>query len=228
MKKIYNFNMNIVKKHMDETGVLKAEPLKTFYAVLLDDFQRMFGVQTRIGEEVSSPDGKGTIRMVLGFEDTADSVVPIMLTWNHEGHVVFVKTFDPTEKLLEGLAKSVMRELMRGYPDMGVEITIQNAWLELRFFHIMSADLQGFEYNGLHFIPTDRKLTGDFREITRHLRSTSDSRLRKYNDGDWNINDFYDKACKAGGGMADTFKCLEFDKEFCPGENELFVYEENL
>lgn len=228
MKKIYNCDMNIVNNHVDKNGVLKAEKLNLFFAVLVDRFQRLFGVHTRIADQDYGPDGKGKTWMVLGFAYSAGHTVPIMLSYNEDGYVVFVKTFDPNEKLLADLAQSLMWDFESAYQNMGVEITIQEAWLELRFFFMIPTDAHGFEYNGLHFQPTHRKLEGSLHEITRHLRSISDSRFRKYDGGTWDYDAFYDKARNAGCGLADTFNCLELNQEFCPAENELFQYVENL
>lgn len=226
MKKIYSCDMNIVKKHMDETGVLKAEPVRNFYAVLIDHFKRIFGVHGCVTGETNE-NGKVVGYKVLGFAYVDDLDVPIELAYTKKSTVVFVRALDIQSEKYPELAQYLLWTITESYQDMGVEITIEESWLELRFFHILG-DEDGFEYNGLHFKPTNRKLTGSFQEITRHLRSTSDMRLRKYEGGYWNYDNFYDKARKEGCGYADTFICLELNQEFCPGENEMFMYVENL
>lgn len=228
MNKIYNCNNNIVNKHMDKDGMLVSEPLKNFYAALIDHFKRLFGVHSIAYNEEVGANGEGTTYKVMGFLYAAGLAVPVMLTYGNNGHVVFVRAFDIDDKQLADLAQVLADDITFHYKGMGVEINNQHQWLEMRFFHINDADDNGFEYNGLHFTPTDRTLCDNLREITRHLQSTRDSRLRRYDGGTYDYDAFYTQARKAGCGQADTFNCLELDAEFCPGNNELFMYIDEL
>lgn len=93
---------------------------------------------------------------------------------------------------------------------------------------------QGFVYNGLHFTPTNRSFRNmSFVEITNHCERVFDKRFYHHECekdgvvyGNYDYNDFYKQARKAGCGEADTFICAELNAEFCPSSNYLFKYVE--
>lgn len=90
-----------------------------------------------------------------------------------------------------------------------------------------------FEYGGFHFVPV-RKLNksenSDIRTLTRNIATdpnlgffrTDDilGRRQKYS---YSHEDFYEAS---GNSKCDIFKCIENNKFYIPGENELFLYVE--
>lgn len=80
-------------------------------------------------------------------------------------------------------------------------------------------------WEGLHFRPTERKVTGSFYQISKHLKSTGSAKLSTYNNGKWDYDRFYYLAEKAGiSRTTDTFICEEDEREYIPGTNEMFLY----
>ena len=90
-----------------------------------------------------------------------------------------------------------------------------------------------FEYGGYHFVP-ERKFNktekSNIRVITRNLASDVNLGFFRNNDIFGREQKFpysYEELYKASGDEnSDIFRCIENDKLYTPGENELFLYVE--
>ena len=90
-----------------------------------------------------------------------------------------------------------------------------------------------FEYGGFHFLPV-RKLNknenSDIRTLTRSIATDvnlgffrQDDILGRNQKYPYSYEEFYEAS---GNSKADIFKCIENNKLYIPGENELFLYVE--
>ena len=93
--------------------------------------------------------------------------------------------------------------------------------------------LNSFEYGGFHFLPV-RKLNknenSDIRTLTRSIATDvnlgffrQDDILGRNQKYPYSYEEFYEAS---GNSEADIFKCIENNKLYIPGENELFLYVE--
>ena len=88
-----------------------------------------------------------------------------------------------------------------------------------------------FTYKGFRFLPYG-KLTGidaTFRAISRRIKSDqTELRMSVYElwEGrrSWSYEDFY---VTSGSWDTDLFLCLDNQKNYIPGQNELFLYEDS-
>ena len=76
-----------------------------------------------------------------------------------------------------------------------------------------------FCYNGQHFVGIGH-LPGNY-DVKTTLHSNDNPNMSNYNGGKYNYNEFY-KA--SHNSYFDVFKCIEDDKIYVPGKNELFGY----
>ncbi|MEE1351757.1 MAG: hypothetical protein UHM23_06875 [Clostridia bacterium] len=76
-----------------------------------------------------------------------------------------------------------------------------------------------FEYEGKHFIGVG--YVSDKDNALNKVYSDTELNLTAYNNGTYNYNAFYRAA---NNSPYDIFKCLENNKNYIPGENELFGY----
>lgn len=83
--------------------------------------------------------------------------------------------------------------------------------------------LKSFKYNGKKFTPV-RQFTREEQKtgIGLPLRSIG---INNYDQGNWNYEDFYKEAKKAGAGEIDIF--LMEGKHVVPATNELFEYRQS-
>ena len=88
-----------------------------------------------------------------------------------------------------------------------------------------------FEYGGYHFVPVrkfNKTENSNIRTITKNLATD-------VNLGFFRVNDIFGREQKypysyekfyeaSGNSKADIFRCIENNKLYVPGENELFIY----
>lgn len=87
-----------------------------------------------------------------------------------------------------------------------------------------------FEYGGYHFVPyrqlsiNEKKAT--LTALTKHLRSDTELGLCKY---DWKKHNYSHESFYAASNnsTSDLFRCVENNKVYIPGENELFEFKED-
>ena len=88
-----------------------------------------------------------------------------------------------------------------------------------------------FEYGGYHFVPVrklDKNENSDIRALTRSIATDvnlgffrTDDILGRNQKHPYSYEEFY---AASSDSDADIFKCIENDKLYIPGENELFLY----
>ena len=88
-----------------------------------------------------------------------------------------------------------------------------------------------FEYGGYHFVPLrqfNKTEKSNIRAITRNLATDTDLGFFRTNDifgrkqkYPYSYENFYEATSESN---ADIFKCIENNKFYTPGENELFEY----
>ena len=87
----------------------------------------------------------------------------------------------------------------------------------------MTEEKRCINWYGLKFVPTDRKLSGCFKEDVKHTSWVTDPRLTVA--GKWNYDWFYETVKKNGfNSNTDIFTCLNDGKNYVPGSNMMFEY----
>lgn len=95
---------------------------------------------------------------------------------------------------------------------------------------VVNENESAFVYGGYHFVPYRQfsidEIKATLAVLTKHLRSDTELGLCKY---DWKKHTYSHKSFYAASNnsTSDLFRCVENNKLYIPGENELFEFEED-
>ena len=98
-------------------------------------------------------------------------------------------------------------------------------WAKNRLL-ILQGDKRVFAYAGSHFVPYRMLLRNEsgFDYIARHIRSDRVLDLTRYGAEQARHYDYRSFYAASGKALCDLFLCLENDRLYLPGENELFLW----
>ena len=105
-----------------------------------------------------------------------------------------------------------------------------NVWGEFNIeLYAINENESTFVYGGYHFVPYRQFNTNEKKAtltaLTKHLRSDAELGLCKY---EWKKHNYSRESFyAASNSTSDLFRCVENNKVYIPGENELFEIKED-
>jgi hypothetical protein len=105
-----------------------------------------------------------------------------------------------------------------------------NVWGEFNIeLYAINENESTFVYGGYHFVPYRQFNTNEKKAtltaLTKHLRSDAELGLCKY---EWKKHNYSRESFyAASNSTSDLFRCVENNKVYIPGENELFEFKED-